>query len=166
MSYCYSDMPSPVGTLTLIARADALVGVLWENELAGRVNLTPRQRDDRQPVLLEARRQLTQYFAGERQQFSLPLAFMGTPFQQAVWAELVLIPFGETRSYREIAERIGKPRAVRAVGAANGKNPLSIVAPCHRVIGSNGKLTGFAGGLEAKAMLLALESRHGFTLSA
>ena len=103
-------------------------------------------------------RQLKDYFAGKRQTFALDLDFDGTPFQKKVWNALLTIPFGETRSYAEIARKIGKPKAVRAVGAANGRNPISIMAPCHRVIGKNGQLTGFAGGLEAKALLLRLES--------
>jgi methylated-DNA-[protein]-cysteine S-methyltransferase len=102
---------------------------------------------------------LAEYFAGERTRFTLPLDIVGTPFQRQVWEALRTIPFGETRSYAEIAVHIGRPRAVRAVGAANGRNPLSIVAPCHRVIGSGGQLTGFAGGLEVKARLLAFEQR-------
>ncbi|KAF1067997.1 MAG: Methylated-DNA--protein-cysteine methyltransferase, constitutive [Pseudomonas citronellolis] len=159
MTYHAKLMPSPVGVLTLIANDTALVGVLWEHELAGRVDLTPRERNDSHPILCEAERQLREYFAGERQSFDLPLEFIGSPFQKQVWAQLVRIPFGQTRSYREIAELIGNPKAVRAVGAANGRNPLSIIAPCHRVIGTNGKLTGFAGGLDAKALLLALESQ-------
>ena len=101
--------------------------------------------------------QLREYFAGTRTRFELDLDFVGTEFQKQVWAALLTIPFGETRSYSEIARQIGNPSAVRAVGAANGKNPISIVAPCHRVIGASGKLTGFAGGLEAKERLLTLE---------
>jgi len=111
---------------------------------------------------METERQLAEYFAGKRTQFDLPLDPRGTAFQKAVWRSLRQIPFGETRSYGEIASTIGAPRANRAVGAANGKNPLSIVVPCHRVIGANGALTGFGGGLETKAQLLALESRRKF----
>ena len=111
-------------------------------------------------MLLETERQLNDYFAGKRKSFSLKLDFQGTEFQKKVWAALLTIPFGETRSYGQIAKQIKNPKAVRAVGAANGKNPMSIIAPCHRVIGSSGKLTGFAGGLEAKARLLALESQQ------
>ena len=110
------------------------------------------------PATTLTERQLRQYFAGERQQFDMPYDTVGTAFQKKVWQALLTIPFGETRSYLQIAEQIGNPKAVRAVGAANGKNPLSIMAPCHRVIGSNGKLTGFAGGLAVKAFLLELES--------
>jgi methylated-DNA-[protein]-cysteine S-methyltransferase len=110
-------------------------------------------------VLLAAECQLAEYFRGERRVFDVPLAPRGTEFQQRVWQALREIPFGETRSYGQVAERIGQPTAVRAVGAANGRNPLSIVAPCHRVIGANGDLTGFAGGIETKRFLLALEKR-------
>jgi methylated-DNA-[protein]-cysteine S-methyltransferase len=116
--------------------------------------------------LLEAERQLDEYFAGTRRTFELPLELAGTEFQRSVWRALLTIPYGETRSYGQIARQIGRPAAVRAVGAANGRNPLAIVAPCHRVVGSTGKLTGFAGGLRAKAFLLELESRHGAPLKA
>jgi methylated-DNA-[protein]-cysteine S-methyltransferase len=110
-------------------------------------------------VLAEAERQLAEYFDGRRKTFSLALGFAGTDFQRKVWRALLTIPFGETRSYAQIAKQIGSPGASRAVGAANGRNPIAIVAPCHRVIGTSGKLTGFAGGLDAKAYLLALEGR-------
>lgn len=102
---------------------------------------------------------MKEYFAGTRNQFELELDFAGTDFQKQVWQALLTIPFGETRSYSQIAEQIGNPKAVRAVGAANGRNPISIIAPCHRVVGASGGLTGFAGGLEAKQYLLTLEDR-------
>ncbi len=149
-------MPSPVGLLTMIAGDDGLAAILWENDDPKRVRLNSMEGDH--PVLREAERQLGEYFAGARRAFTLPLDFAGTDFQKSVWQALLTIPFGETRSYAQIARQIGKPKAVRAVGAANGRNPISIVAPCHRVIGANGKLTGFAGGLEVKAHLLALEA--------
>ncbi len=152
-------MRSPVGLLTLVANERGLAAVLWENDDPKRVRLSPLHEDTHHPVLLEAERQLQDYFAGKRETFSLKLDFNGTEFQQKVWAALLTIPFGETRSYAQIAEQIGNPNAVRAVGAANGKNPISIIAPCHRVIGANGKLTGFAGGLPVKELLLRLESR-------
>lgn len=151
-------MPSPVGSLTLVASDDGLVAVLWENDDPKRVPLGALIEDINHPVLTETESQLNAYFAGKRKQFSIPLEFHGTPFQKKVWAALTRIPFGETRSYAEIAQEVGSPAAVRAVGAANGRNPISIIAPCHRVIGSNGKLTGFAGGLQVKAHLLHLES--------
>ena len=108
-------------------------------------------------MLLETERQLDEYFRGERKTFELTLDMSGTAFQRDVWRALLTIPFGETRSYSQIARQIGSPAAVRAVGAANGRNPIAIIAPCHRVVGATGKLTGFAGGLDAKARLLALE---------
>lgn len=157
--YHYKKMPSPVGELTLIASANGLAAILWENDDPDRVKLGEMDEDENHPLLLDVARQLTDYFAGTLQSFSIPLDFAGTDFQKRVWAALTTIPFGETRSYAEIAKQVGSPAAVRAVGAANGRNPISIVAPCHRVIGSNGKLTGFAGGLEAKAFLLGLESK-------
>lgn len=158
MAYFYKLMKSPVGKLKLVANEQGLTAVLWENDDPVRVPLGPmRQRDDH-PVLLEAARQLKEYFSGGLKTFDLPLEFKGTEFQKKVWSALLTIPHGQTRSYAQIALQIGNPKAVRAVGAANGKNPISIIAPCHRVIGSNGKLTGFAGGLQAKATLLALES--------
>jgi methylated-DNA-[protein]-cysteine S-methyltransferase len=152
-------MGSPVGVLTLVASDKGVAAILWENDDPGRVRLGPLEEDRNHPLLLETERQLKDYFAGRLERFSLPLEFNGTDFQKKVWAALTTIPFGETRSYAEIARQIGHPAAVRAVGAANGRNPISIVAPCHRVIGSDGKLTGFAGGLEAKAFLLRMESK-------
>jgi methylated-DNA-[protein]-cysteine S-methyltransferase len=133
--------------------------VLWEKDPPGRVHLDLVREDARHPVLLEAERQLREYFERRRTAFTVTLDPQGTAFQQQVWDALRTIPFGETRSYAEIARQIGRPTAVRAVGAANGRNPLSIVTPCHRVIGTNGHLTGFAGGLDTKAFLLRLEGR-------
>lgn len=159
-TYFSKTMPSPVGTLTLVAGNEGLAAVLWENDDPKRVPLaTSAKETPEHPVLVEAERQLTEYFAGRLVFFTVPLEFHGTEFQKKVWAALTRIPFGETRSYSQIAREIGNPDAVRAVGAANGRNPISIIAPCHRVIGMNGKLTGFAGGLEAKAFLLALEAK-------
>ncbi len=153
----FKVVDSPVRKLTLVATDDGLTAILWENDRPHRVRLNIDAEDDRHPVLVETARQLDEYFAGERNTFALPLDMAGTPFQRKVWNALLTIPFGETRSYRQIAEQIGSPSAVRAVGAANGRNPVSIVVPCHRVIGSNGSLTGFAGGLDVKSRLLTLE---------
>jgi methylated-DNA-[protein]-cysteine S-methyltransferase len=161
MTYSYTTMPSPVGELKLVASDKGLTAILWENDDPNRIRLGAMERADSHPVLQETVRQLQQYFAGTLKQFSVPLDFVGTEFQKKVWAALLTIPFGETRSYADIATQVGSPKAVRAVGAANGKNPISIIAPCHRVIGSNGQLTGFAGGLEAKACLLGIESKQG-----
>ena len=150
-------LPSPVGRLTLVADAGGLAAILWQDDDPRRVPLGPVEPDARNPVLRAARRQLQDYFEGRRQAFDLPLSFAGTAFQKRVWAELLLIPYGETRSYGQIARRLGDPNLMRAVGAANGRNPISIVAPCHRVVGAAGQLTGFAGGIDAKARLLTLE---------
>jgi methylated-DNA-[protein]-cysteine S-methyltransferase len=156
-TYVAKTIRSPVGTLTLIASSDGLAAILWENDRPGRVRLDVATEDAKHPVLLETERQLAEYFAGRRKAFDLELDFAGTAFQKKVWRALLTIPFGETRSYAQIARQIGRPTAVRAVGAANGRNPISIVTPCHRVIGSGGALTGFAGGLATKAHLLRLE---------
>ncbi|MCU0121070.1 methylated-DNA--[protein]-cysteine S-methyltransferase [Pseudomonas sp. B2M1-30] len=157
MAYTFITLPSPVGELKLVANGSRLAAILWENDKPNRVRLGPMSEAPDNPVLLKTARQLTEYFAGTRNGFELDLDFVGTDFQKKVWAALLTIPFGETRTYSEIARQIGHPTAVRAVGAANGRNPISIVAPCHRVIGASGKLTGFAGGLEAKERLLTLE---------
>lgn len=154
MTLVQTTLPSPVGELTLVASDAGLVAVLWEDDDPARVRLEARTEQADHPVLAEAKAQLAAYFAGERQDFTVPLDFRGTPFQRDVWAALLTIPFGETRSYADIARAVGRPTAFRAVGAANGRNPISIIAPCHRVVGANGALTGFAGGLAAKTWLL------------
>ncbi len=150
---------TPVGELRLVGDDDALVAILWQDDDPARVPLPATVDAPGHPVLANAERQLTEYFAGKRRAFDLPLRFGGTDFQRAVWMALLTIPFGETSSYGAIARALGRPGAARAVGAANGRNPLSIVAPCHRVIGAGGALTGFAGGLAAKQALLELERR-------
>jgi methylated-DNA-[protein]-cysteine S-methyltransferase len=157
MSLVYKTIDSPVGELKLVASDKGLVAILWENDSPRRVRLSELVTNEKHPVLVETERQLDEYFAGKRKAFSVPLDMRGTRFQQDVWAALLAIPFGETRSYGQLAKQLGNPRASRAVGAANGKNPVSIIVPCHRVIGSSGKLTGFAGGLDTKAHLLNLE---------
>jgi len=145
-------MQSPVGPLRLYARAEALVGVyMSEQEVPDAVP------DRSTRVLAAAQQQLTEYFAGERTEFDLALAGAGTSFQQLVWRALSTIPFGTTWTYGELARAIGRPSASRAVGAANSKNPLGIIVPCHRVIGASGELTGYAGGMPAKKWLLAHE---------
>lgn len=158
MKFSHKTVISPVGQLTLVASDVALVAVLWENDDPGRVRVGLSIERNDHPILGQVTEQLASYFAGRLRAFSVPLHFQGTDFQKSVWAALMAIPFGETRSYAEIARAIGRPSAVRAVGAANGRNPISIIAPCHRVVGSDGSLTGFAGGLVAKRYLLALES--------
>ncbi len=156
MTTHYTTMPSPVGELTLTGNADGLTGVWFD---------TDRHQHDRtgwlrdETLFAQARRQLEEYFAGTRQVFELKLAASGTAFQQQVWAALCAIPFGETRSYGEQARSIRNEKAVRAVGLANGRNPIGIIVPCHRVIGANGSLTGYAGGIERKQWLLAHEKK-------
>jgi methylated-DNA-[protein]-cysteine S-methyltransferase len=152
-------MDSPVGALKLVAHDQALVAVMWDNEDHKRVRLAELIEDRQHPMLLRVKKQLEEYFAGQRLQFDLPLVFQGTDFQQQVWQALLTIPYGEKRSYKDIAVQIGNEKAVRAVGAANGRNPISIIAPCHRVIGSSGALVGFAGGLDKKQILLSLEQQ-------
>lgn len=151
-------LPSPVGVLTLVASDVGLRAVLWPDD-EGRVRFDAEliPADDH-PILDAAEQQLREYFAGERVQFDLPLDLRGTEFQVAVWRSLAEIPFGATSSYGAQADAIGRPRAVRAVGAANGRNPVSIVLPCHRIVGKDGSLTGFAGGLRAKKFLLEHEA--------
>ncbi len=144
-------VPSPVGPLTLTQEDQALTGLHFgEHPQQGAEGPTP--------LLEEAARQLEEYFAGQRKEFSLPLAPKGTEFQLRVWQALLQIPYGETRSYGELAAMVGNPKACRAVGGANHRNPLSILIPCHRVVGTGGSLTGYAGGLAIKEFLLKLES--------
>jgi len=157
MPHVYKWMISPVGPLKLVAGDRGLAAVLWENDDPRRVRLGAMAEGPDHPVLVQAGQELEAYFAGRRRTFSVPLDFAGTPFQTRVWTALTAIPFGETRSYGQLAAQLGMPSAARAVGAANGRNPISIIAPCHRVVGAGGQLTGFAGGLAAKAFLLRLE---------
>ncbi|MBK8975195.1 MAG: methylated-DNA--[protein]-cysteine S-methyltransferase [Planctomycetes bacterium] len=148
---------SPIGTLVLVA--DDLA--LREIRLPKGAPPAAACGDPARPILLRARRQLDEYFAGRRRAFDLPLdPGCGTPFQRLVWRTLLTIPFAATISYGELAERVGRPNAQRAVGAANSRNPLPIVVPCHRVIGKDGRLVGFGGGLDAKQALIELERRH------
>lgn len=149
----YTLLNTPIGTLRLCSNGTHLTAIEFPGQ-HGDAGGT-QQRSD--AVLSRCAKQLTEYFAGTRSTFDLPLDAGGTDFQRSVWAALADIPYGELRSYRDIATGIGKPKAVRAVGAANGRNPLPIVVPCHRVIGSDGSLTGFAGGLSMKTKLLTLE---------
>jgi methylated-DNA-[protein]-cysteine S-methyltransferase len=157
----YRHMVSPIGRLTLVADQAALIAVLWPNDRPFRIKLDELREDRQHPVLSEAERQLGQYFRGERTAFDLPIRLRGTVFQRQVWQELRRIPYGHTRSYGQLAKALGRHAAARAVGCANSKNPLSIIVPCHRVIGASGRLTGFAGGLHTKAKLLALEGARG-----
>lgn len=156
----FRRLESPVGILTLVASEARLSAVLWEHDDPHRVRLGSQRESREHPVLVEAEIQLGHYFTGERRSFDLKLDFAGTDFQLGVWNALLAIPYGQTRSYAELASAIGNARAVRAVGAANARNPISIIAPCHRVIGSSGHLVGYAGGLVAKQYLLTLEGAH------
>lgn len=158
----YSEQDSPLGPLILAASTRGMHGVYFSEHRHFK-GTDGWQSDAQLPLLREAGSQLDAYFAGHRSDFDLPLAGHGTPFQQAVWQALCTIPYGQLLSYGQLAQQLGKPTAVRAVGAAIGRNPLSIIVPCHRVVGATRTLTGYAGGLERKRSLLALE---GITLSA
>ena len=149
---------SPVGLLTIVASDVGLRAILWPVEKAGRVSFAEPVESGDHPVIDATIAQLTEYVSGSRQRFDLPLDMVGTKFQQSVWDALTEISYGETMSYGELAGELGKPGASRAVGSATGRNPVSIVVPCHRLIASSGKLTGFAGGLDAKRWLLDHES--------
>ena len=157
-SLIYSDCESPIGKLLLVSSERGLCQIWFEGQ-AEKTALSVGAREDK-AALREVVRQLRAYFAGELEIFDVKLASEGTPFQQKVWSELLKIPYGETISYGELARRIDNPNASRAVGLANGSNPIPIIIPCHRVIGSNGKLTGYGGGLPIKEKLLALEKRQ------
>ena len=148
-----TTIDSPVGPLLLTSNGSAVTRLLFD------VPPDPTWSTDPDPVLEEAVRQLEEYFAGERRDFDLPLEPAGTPFQLTVWAALRDIPYAATINYGQLAGRVGNPNASRAVGLANGRNPISIVVPCHRVIGANGSLTGYGGGLDRKRILLELERR-------
>ena len=151
----YDVVNSPLGELLLVSDGDSLVGLHLEKP-AGPNALPPAWRHDR-GATREVAEQLAGYFAGEVQSFDIPVAPGGTEFQRAVWAALTEIPYGQTASYREVAQAVGRPRATRAVGGANHVNPVAIIVPCHRVVGADGSLTGYGGGLERKALLLELE---------
>lgn len=157
---CFTTMSSPVGRLTLVADGDEMIGLHFDDDAMGARTLAGGIRlPDGDRRLRPAVDQLEEYFAGRRTRFDLPLAPRGTAFQKAVWAALRRIPFGQTASYGDVARAIGKPTASRAIGGANHRNPLAIVIPCHRVIGADGGMTGYGGGLDRKRLLLALESR-------
>ena len=159
-SYTTQRVDSPFGPLTIVGSGAGVRAILWPGDDPARAGLDATALRSRSTdVLDETARQLAGYFEGERTGFDLPLDLHGTAFQLAAWRALTEIPYGETRSYAEQAALLGRPAAVRAVGAANGRNPISIVVPCHRVVGSDGSLRGFAGGIDAKAALLAFERR-------
>lgn len=156
----YDEIASPVGQLILIASSAGLHAILWDSDChthEGKRLLQPLHPSSDQPIIVRTQQQLDEYFHGQRTAFDLPLVLKGTDFQIQVWQQLLKIPYGKTISYGEQAEKMGDKNKARAVGMANGLNPISIVVPCHRVIGSNGQLVGFGGGIEKKAYLLQLE---------
>lgn len=161
MRLSYKLVDSPVGELKLVASEKGLVAILWENDNPRRVLLADVVGESLHPVLVRTEKELQEYFAGKRRTFSMALDMHGTVFQKEVWEVLLRIPFGRTCTYGDIAKELGNPAASRAVGGANRRNPISIVVPCHRVVGSAGNLTGFAGGLKAKRYLLSLEAANG-----
>ncbi|TWV43562.1 methylated-DNA--[protein]-cysteine S-methyltransferase [Streptomyces misionensis] len=156
---CHTVIDSPYGPLTLVAdeNDDALCGLYMTAQRHRPAEESFGPRDDSPSCFGAAQEQLTAYFAGELREFTVPLALRGTPFQRSVWEQLTRIPYGETRSYGRLAEALGKPGASRAVGLANGRNPVGIIVPCHRVVGTDGSLTGYGGGLERKRRLLDFE---------
>jgi methylated-DNA-[protein]-cysteine S-methyltransferase len=153
----HAVVESPVGPLTLVMADGALAGLYMQTQHMPPPEIFGEEMADTGGLFAEPAGQLRDYFAGRRTEFDLPLVLVGTPFQRRVWAELQEIPYGETISYGELAQRIGRPTAARAVGLANGRNPISIIVPCHRVIGADGSLTGYGGGMERKQHLLAFE---------
>ncbi len=155
----YKIIESPVGLLKIVAEDEFLVAILWDNDSdkPNRVKLSEMIKDNENPVLLEVERQLGEYFLRKRTVFDIAYKMYGTTFQKSVWNLLSQIPYGTKLSYQDLAIQLNNPKAVRAVGSANGRNPISIIVPCHRVIASNGKLAGFAGGLDKKKILLDLE---------
>jgi methylated-DNA-[protein]-cysteine S-methyltransferase len=156
--YAYKKIKSPIGTLTLIANEAALIALTVGKEKSPL--LESSKKNDNHPILLKAETQLKKYFAGKRKNFDLPLSPSGTEFQNKAWKALSKIPYGNIWSYGQQAQYLKSPNAQRAVGGANGKNPIPVIIPCHRVIGSTGKLTGFSGGMEMKVFLLKLEGHH------
>jgi methylated-DNA-[protein]-cysteine S-methyltransferase len=157
MTLSYKLVSSPIGGLKLVASDRGLAAILWENDNPRRVRLANVVENTEHRMLLRTEKELNEYFRGKRKAFTVPLDMRGTPFQKQVWEALLGIPYGETRTYGQLANQLGNPKATRAVGAANGRNPIAIIVPCHRVIGFDRKLIGFAGGLDAKALLLRLE---------
>jgi methylated-DNA-[protein]-cysteine S-methyltransferase len=158
MKLKYKIFKSPVGDLKIVVSDVALMGILWDNEKSNRVKLPEMEEENSHELILETEKQLNDYFLQKRKVFDLPIKLESTCLNQEVWELLNEIPFGSTWSYKDIAVKLNRPKAVRAVGTAIGKNPISIIVPCHRVIGSNGSLIGFAGGLNRKKFLLDLES--------
>ena len=159
MNHPYKIITSPVGILTLVTDNKSLVQIDWENPGSVAIKRNPENEDENHPVLLQAAEELNEYFAGKRQSFTIDVDPEGTEFQKKVWKALLTIPFGKTKTYGEVAALIGNRDAVRAVGGAANKNPVPVIIPCHRVIGADGKLVGFGGGLERKEFLLEIEGK-------
>lgn len=155
---CYAVIPSPVGKLLLVADNTALTGLYFEGRDHVPTTKNSWELNAQHPILKRAAKELSEYFTGARKRFSVSLRFAGTDFQRKVWDEISRIPYGETITYSELAKRAGAPEAVRAAGTSTGRNPISIIVPCHRVVGKNGRLCGFAGGLNRKEQLLGLET--------
>jgi methylated-DNA-[protein]-cysteine S-methyltransferase len=155
----YEYYDSPCGRMLLVADGDALCGAYFVGQRHFREIDPTWQRDPASAPLVQAKRELAEYFAGKRKSFGIPLAPEGTPFQRTVWKAIAGVPFGATISYAELARRAGRPGSARAAGAATGRNPIGIIVPCHRIVGADGSLTGYAGGLDKKRTLLALEGR-------
>jgi methylated-DNA-[protein]-cysteine S-methyltransferase len=154
---CFDFLSTPLGTMLLASDGEALTGAWFEGQRYEPARGHSWERRRNVPILVRAAAEITEYFAGARTAFTVPLAPAGTAFQRDVWNAIAAIPYGETAAYRDLASRIGRPSCVRAAGAATGRNPLSIIVPCHRVVGADGALTGYAGGLDRKRTLLALE---------
>jgi methylated-DNA-[protein]-cysteine S-methyltransferase len=165
LNAAYKIIPSPVGDLQLVAGDQGLLAIVWHNTKTKSAPPPKLVANHNHPILLEAERQLQQYFQGDRKSFSVQLQLIGTRFQINVWHALLAIPFGETRSYGQLARQLGNANAMRAVGAANGRNPIPIIVPCHRVIGASGDLVGFGGGLKIKAQLLEVERERTSSVS-
>jgi methylated-DNA-[protein]-cysteine S-methyltransferase len=162
----FARFATPMGHMMLVARDDALSGAYFEGQKYEPPVLPDWRLDPGHPVLRLAQAQLAEYFVGARTQFDIPLAPAGTPFQIQVWAAIAGVRYGKTATYHEIAFAAGRPQSVRAAGAATGRNPLSVIVPCHRIIGSNGALTGYAGGLDRKRALLTLETERALARAA
>ena len=158
----YKYTKSAVGTVKLVAQGDVLLALLWDNDCPSRVRLAAMEEKSDDAFLQMVEGELHEYLAGKRSEFSCALHVSGTSFQEEVWRVLQEIPYGKTWTYKAVAQKIGRPKAVRAVGAAIGRNPISIIIPCHRVLATTGKLQGFAGGLDYKQTLLDIEARHIF----
>jgi len=156
--HCYDFHESPYGRMLLVANDDGLCGVYFDGQKHLRKIEPQWRRDASHPALRQAKRELTEYFAGERKRFEVALAPEGTPFQRAVWNAISTVGFGQTISYAELARKAGRAGSARAAGAATGRNPIGVIVPCHRIVGADGSLTGYAGGLPIKRALLALES--------